>query len=54
MYLVRIKLHSDRLGRVELCGDIKLGLGGTAEIVTERQSLLTLPGKELRGTISLA
>ena len=52
-YMVRIKLHSDRLNRGELQGDIKLGLGGTAEIVTERQSLLTILVKKLRGTISL-
>ena len=53
MYLVRIKLHRDRLGRGELRGDIKLGLGGRAEIMTERQSLLTILVKKLRGTISL-
>jgi multidrug resistance efflux pump len=52
-YLVRIKLHSGRLCRGELHGDVKLGLGGTAEIITERQSLLMILVKKLRGTISL-
>jgi multidrug resistance efflux pump len=52
-YLVRIKLENDRFGRGELHGAVKLGLGGTAEIVTERQSLLMILVKRLRGTISL-
>jgi multidrug resistance efflux pump len=52
-YLVRIELHGDRVGRGDFHGDIKLGLGGTAEIVTDRESLLTIFVKKLRGTISL-
>jgi HlyD family secretion protein len=52
-YVIHITLHNDRLSRGDLHGDVKLGLGGTAEIVTERQNLLTILVKRLRGTISL-
>jgi hypothetical protein len=36
-----------------LQGAIKLGLGGTAEIVTDRECLLTIFLRKIRRTISL-
>jgi HlyD family secretion protein len=52
-YLVRIELHADAVGRGELRGRVKLGLGGTAEIVTGRESLLEIFVKRIRQSISL-
>jgi HlyD family secretion protein len=52
-YLVRIELHGDAVGRGEKHGDVKLGLGGVAEIVTDRESLLMIFLKKMRQTISL-
>jgi HlyD family secretion protein len=52
-YLVRIELHAQEVGRGELRGPVKLGLGGTAEIVTGRESLLAILVKRIRQTISL-
>jgi HlyD family secretion protein len=52
-YVVRIELHGDHVGRGDLRGNVKLGLGGTVEIVTQCESLLAILVKKLRGTISL-
>jgi HlyD family secretion protein len=52
-YLVRIELHGDAVGRGQKRGDVKLGLGGVAEIVTDRESLLMVFLKKMRQTISL-
>ena len=52
-YLVRIDLHGDRVSRSGLVGQVKLGLDGTAEIVTGRESLLYILFKRLRQSISL-
>ncbi len=48
-----IELHADEVGRGELRGRVKLGLGGTAEIVTGRESILEILIKRIRQTISL-
>jgi hemolysin D len=52
-YLVRIEMDADAVGRGELTGPVKLGLGGTAEIVTDRESLLMIFFRKIRQTISL-
>ncbi len=52
-FLVRIELHGDEVGRGALRGRVKLGLGGTAEIVTGRESLLAILVQRIRQTISL-
>jgi multidrug efflux pump subunit AcrA (membrane-fusion protein) len=52
-YTVRIELAGDEVGRGEYRGRIKLGMAGKVEIVTERESLLTLLLKKLRHRISL-
>jgi hypothetical protein len=52
-YLVRIEMDGDAVGRGELRGEVKLGLGGTAEIVTDRESVLMIFFRKIRQTISL-
>ena len=51
-FLVRIELDADEVGGGELWGRVKLGLGGTAEIVTSRESILGILLKRVRQTIS--
>lgn len=53
MFQVRIEMHGDAVGRDELHGAVKLGLGGTAEIVTDRESVLMIFFRKIRQTISL-
>jgi hypothetical protein len=52
-YTVRIALDGDAIGRGSLRGQLKLGMAGHAEIITARESLLTLLVKRIRQTISL-
>jgi len=52
-FVVRIEMNSDEVGRGELRGSIKLGLGGTAEIITDSETLLNILVKRIRKTISL-
>jgi multidrug resistance efflux pump len=52
-YVVRIALAGDEVGRGELRERVKLGMDGQAEIVTARESLLTLLLKKVRQSISL-
>jgi multidrug resistance efflux pump len=52
-YLVRIEMDAEQVGRGELSGPVKLGLGGAAEIVTDRESLLMIFFRKIRQTISL-
>lgn len=52
-YLVRIEMQANEVGRGSLRGAIKLGLGGTADIITDRESLLVLLFKRIRHTIAL-
>ncbi len=52
-FLVRVELHAGQVGRGEVEGPVKLGLGGTAEIITDSESLLAIFLKRLRQTISL-
>ena len=53
MYQVRIEMDGDAVGRGELSGAVKLGLGGVAEIVTDHESLLSIFFRKIRQTISL-
>jgi hemolysin D len=52
-YQVRIEMNGDSVGGGELRGDVKLGLGGIAEIVTDRESLLMIFFRKIRQSISL-
>jgi multidrug resistance efflux pump len=52
-YTVRIALSGDVVGRGAYRGTIKLGMAGQAEVVTGRESLLSLLVKRIRQTISL-
>ena len=52
-FLVRIHMDAEAVGRDEMHGAIKLGLGGTAEIVTDRESLLMIFFRKIRQSISL-
>jgi len=53
VYVVRVELDADEVGRADLRGRVKLGMAGQAEIVTGRESLLSLLTKKIRQTISL-
>jgi multidrug efflux pump subunit AcrA (membrane-fusion protein) len=53
VYLVRIALDGDEVGRGEFRGKVKLGMAGQVEIVTEEESLLLILLKKIRKTISL-
>jgi HlyD family secretion protein len=52
-YIVRIELDANEVRRGDLRGPVKLGLGGTAEIVTGSESILAIFVKRIRQTISL-
>jgi HlyD family secretion protein len=52
-YTVRIALASDRVGRGEFQGRVKLGLAGRAEILCGRETVLSLLVKRIRKVISL-
>ncbi len=52
-FVVRIAMSADRVGHGDLHCPIKLGLGGTAEIITDHESLLKILVKRIRNTISL-
>jgi HlyD family secretion protein len=53
VYTVRIELEGDEVGRGEFRGRVKLGMAGQAEIVTRRESVLTLLGKKVRQAVRL-
>jgi adhesin transport system membrane fusion protein len=52
-YIVRIALERDTVGRGEFRGRVKLGMAGSADIVTGHESLLSLLVKRIRQSISL-
>ncbi len=52
-FIVRIELKGDSVGRGDWRGLVRLGMGGQAEIVTGRESLLSLLKKRSRQAISL-
>jgi multidrug resistance efflux pump len=53
VYLVRIALDGNEVGRGEFHGRVKLGMAGQAEILTGEEPLLSLLLKRIRQTISL-
>jgi multidrug resistance efflux pump len=53
VYLVRIDVAGDAVGRGSFRGQVKLGLAGQVEVVTGRESLLWLLLKKVRRSISL-
>jgi HlyD family type I secretion membrane fusion protein len=52
-YTVRIELFGDELTRGNRRGKVKLGMTGRAEIITQRESLLWLFVRGMRGSFSL-
>lgn len=52
-YQVKIVLPNGQVGRGDLRGQVKIGMTGQGEIVTGRQSVLSLLVKRIRQTISL-
>jgi multidrug resistance efflux pump len=52
-YVVRVEVDGDEVGRGELRGRVKLGMAGQVEVVTGRQSLLSILLQQIRRTISL-
>lgn len=51
-YVVRVDLKGSELGRNSLRGEVKLGLGGVAEVIVDRASILEIILKKMQGTIS--
>lgn len=52
-YRVHIALRGKQLNRGDLVGQVKLGMAGVAEIVTERDNLLTVFMRQIRKTIRI-
>ena len=52
-FTVRVQLNAEEVGRQTVRGPVKLGLTGTAEIITDNESLLNVLIKRIRRTISL-
>jgi multidrug resistance efflux pump len=52
-YTVKIRLPRLEVGRGTYQGRVKLGMAGVAEVVTDRESLLSLLVQRIRRTISL-
>ena len=52
-YTVKIALDGDHVGRGRHRGRIKLGMTGVAEIVTDRESILSLLVRSIRQSVSL-
>lgn len=53
LYVVRIDVEGDEVGRGQFRGQIKLGMAGQVEIVTGQETLLSLFLKKIRQSISL-
>jgi multidrug resistance efflux pump len=53
VYLVRVKMNGEMVGRGDLTGPVKLGMAGQAEIVTGEESVLELLVKKIRQSVSL-
>lgn len=53
VYVVRLRLAGRQLARGELRGDVKLGLAGQVEIVTERRTVLAILVNRIRSAVSL-
>jgi multidrug resistance efflux pump len=53
LYKVQVELLETAVGKSERRAEIKLGMGATAEIVTERLTLLRILLQRIRGSVSL-
>ena len=53
LYKVKIMLEQEDLCRGDLRGQVKLGMTGQAEIVTDQESILMLLVRKIRQNISL-
>jgi HlyD family type I secretion membrane fusion protein len=53
VYLVRVQVDGETLGRGDMTGQVKLGMAGQAEIVTGEESVLKLLFKKIRQSVSL-
>jgi HlyD family secretion protein len=53
MYIVKIRLDADKLVRGNNYGEIKLGMTGTVDIVTDRENVLSLLVRTIRRSVSL-
>jgi hypothetical protein len=53
IYLVRVKMKGETVGRGGLVGQVKLGMAGQAEIVTGEESVLALLFKKIRQSVTL-
>jgi HlyD family secretion protein len=53
VYVVRVSLAQQQLVRGDLRGEIKLGMTGHAEIVTDRRTILQIIVQRIRSSISL-
>jgi multidrug efflux pump subunit AcrA (membrane-fusion protein) len=53
IYMVKAELDADEVGHGDFHGRVKLGMTGRAEIVTGKESVLSLLVKKVRQTISL-
>jgi multidrug efflux pump subunit AcrA (membrane-fusion protein) len=53
VFLVRIALEGDEVGRGEFHGRVKFGMTGEADIVTDQENLLSLLLRRIRQSISL-
>jgi adhesin transport system membrane fusion protein len=51
-YCVRVALLSDRIGQGEYWGDVKLGMAGQLEILTDRRTVLSILIRRIRTSIS--
>ncbi len=52
LYTARITLDSQTVGRGDLLGQVKLGMTGRVEIVTDKETLLSVLLRKIRRTIS--
>jgi hemolysin D len=52
-YTVKVVIHQEEVGRGASRGRVKLGMSGQAEIITDRESLLSLLTRRVRQTIRL-
>ena len=52
-YIVKVALDSDELRRGDRLGKVKLGMTGSAEVITDRENLLSLLVRSIRRSISL-
>ena len=53
VYLVRVEVDGDEVGRGDVRARVKLGMAGQAEIVTGHESVLSLLVRKVRQSISL-